>query len=293
MTDFSPVSIPIIPSIASAAAGKAAWLVDIWGVIHNGVVPFPDAVAACERFRDTGGVVLLLSNAPRPAPSVASQLDRIGVRRSAWDMIISSGDASRAMIATFAPGPVHHLGPERDVPLYDGLGVELGDIDTAKAIVCTGLFDDEHETPDTYHGLLTLAATRKVPMICANPDLTVERGNKIIPCAGAVAAHFEKLGGTVRYAGKPYRPVYDMAFKALSDRLGRAIGPDDVLAIGDGIKTDIQGAANVGIRSVYIASGVALGHHGELNAATLLKIFPKEAPQPSAAMARLAWSIGA
>ena len=285
----APAAIPILTSISGLGSNKAAWLVDIWGVMHNGVVPFPTAVAACEKFREQGGLVLLLSNAPRPAPSVAQQLDRIGVRPSAWDLIITSGDASRAMIADVAPGPVFHLGPERDVPLYDGLEVELGEIESSKAIVCTGLFDDETETPATYHDLLSVAAARSVPMICANPDKSVQRGSKIIPCAGAVAEAYEALGGRVVYAGKPYLPVYDMALKALSIKLGRKVGRSEVLAIGDGIKTDILGAANAGITSVYIASGVHLSKDGVLDATTLEILFPVDAPQPAAAMAKLAW----
>ena len=289
MTINQRLPIPILTSISGLGSNKAAWLVDIWGVMHNGVVPFPTAVAACEKFREQGGLVLLLSNAPRPAPSVAQQLDRIGVRPSAWDLIITSGDASRAMIADVAPGPVFHLGPERDVPLYDGLEVELGEIESSKAIVCTGLFDDETETPATYHDLLSVAAARSVPMICANPDKSVQRGSKIIPCAGAVAEAYEALGGRVVYAGKPYLPVYDMALKALSIKLGRKVGRSEVLAIGDGIKTDILGAANAGITSVYIASGVHLSKDGVLDATTLEILFPVDAPQPAAAMAKLAW----
>jgi HAD superfamily hydrolase (TIGR01459 family) len=288
MIEKARSSIPIVTSITSLERCKAAWLVDIWGVMHNGVVPFASAVEACEQFRRDGGVVLLLSNAPRPAPSVASQLDRIGVRRSAWDLIISSGDAARAMISAAAPGPVFHLGPERDVPLYEGLGVELGELVGSKVIVCTGLFDDETETPASYSAMLALALQRDMPMICANPDKSVQRGAKIIPCAGAVAAVYDALGGHVTYAGKPYRPIYDMALHALSEMLGRPIGPKDVVAIGDGIGTDILGAANAGIAAIYIASGVHLEHDGRLDAATLLTLFPEGSPQPSAAMAQLA-----
>lgn len=288
MTNPSLVPIPVITSITALGGNKAAWLVDIWGVIHNGVAPFASAVTACEKFREQGGVVMLLSNAPRPGPSVASALDRIGVRRSAWDMILSSGDASRAMIEKFAPGPVYHLGPGRDVPLYDGLGIELGELMASKAIVCTGLFDDETETPETYSAMLNAAAVRRIPMVCANPDKAVQRGTKIIPCAGAVAEAYEGLGGKVSYAGKPYLPVYEMAFRALSEKCKREIGADDVFAIGDGIKTDIEGAANAGIASVYIASGVHLGPGGTLDVATLAKLFPAGEPRPVAAMAKLA-----
>ena len=282
-------SIPITHSIAPVTAGKVAWLVDIWGVMHNGVKPFAPAITACEKFRAAGGIVLLLSNAPRPAASVAAQLDRIGVARSAWDAIVSSGDAARAFVARHAPGPVFHLGPERDLGLYDGLGVTLASHDEAKAMVCTGLFDDETETPDDYGSLLSACADRGLPMVCANPDLTVERGAKIIYCAGAVAAAYEAIGGSVIYAGKPHLPVYEMAFVELARLRGHTVEKQAVLAIGDGIRTDIAGAANAGIASVYIASGVHLGSGGALDAALLADLFPKGSPQPVAAMAGLAW----
>lgn len=285
-----PAPPPIVSSIEPFTAGKVAWLVDIWGVMHNGVTPFAPAVAACEKFRASGGTVLLLSNAPRPAAGVAAQLDRIGVERSAWDAIVSSGDAARAFVKSYAPGPVFHLGPERDLGLYEGLGVKLGSHDLAKAIVCTGLFDDETETPETYAPLLKASANRQLHMVCANPDLTVERGGKIIYCAGAVAAAYENIGGKVTYAGKPHLPVYDMAFEELARLCGAPVERDKVLAIGDGIRTDIAGAANAGIQSIYIASGVHLGPGGSLNAAALATLFPAGSSQPAAAMTALAWT---
>jgi HAD superfamily hydrolase (TIGR01459 family) len=280
---------PIVSSIEPFTAGKMAWLVDIWGVMHNGVKPFATAVAACEKFRASGGTVLLLSNAPRPAAGVAAQLDRIGVARSSWDAIVSSGDAARAFVKSYAPGPVFHLGPERDLGLYEGLGVTLGSQDFAKAIVCTGLFDDETETPETYAHLLKASADRDLHMVCANPDLTVERGGKIIYCAGAVAAAYENIGGKVTYAGKPYLPVYDMAFAQLAQLRGAPVERSAMLAIGDGIRTDIAGAANAGLQSIYIASGVHLGPGGALDAASLAALFPAGTPQPTAAMTGLVW----
>ncbi len=282
-------AVAIADSIALLTLDKEVWLVDIWGVMHNGVAPFAQAVAACERFRASGGTVLLLSNAPRPAAGVAAQLARIGVAPTAWDAIVSSGDAARAFVGAYAPGPVYHLGPERDLSLYEGLGVQLGPHETAVAIVCTGLLDDETETADDYSGVLQVCAQRGLPMVCANPDLTVERGGKIIPCAGAVAAVYEKLGGRVTYAGKPYLPVYDMAFALLAKLRGHEVDKAKVLAIGDGIRTDIAGAANAGVQSVYIASAVHLGADHPLDAVALEALFPPGSPKPTAAMAALTW----
>ncbi len=279
--------ILILGSIAPLAATTKAWFVDIWGVMHNGVTPFTGAVAACERFRQGGGIVVLVSNAPRPHGSVEAQLDRIGVARAAYDAILSSGDTSRGLIAALGGEPLYHLGPERDLALFEGLTVTLAAPDAAEAIVCTGLFDDETDTAETYATLLEACAKRGLPMICANPDLHVERGGRIIPCAGAVAAKYEQLGGNVSYAGKPHLPIYDAAF-ALTDKLaGRPIPRQAILAIGDGIRTDIAGAARAQVRSVYIASGVHL--KAQLTREALEGLFPDPSVRPVAAMSALVW----
>lgn len=280
-------TIPILTSIRDLGAPRDAWLTDIWGVMHNGVAPFEGASDACTRFRAAGGTVLLLSNAPRPAESVAAQLDRIGVPREAWDGILTSGDAARALIAGLAGRPVFALGPDRDKPLYEGLPVTLTDAASAGAISCTGLFDDENETPDDYAALLRDFAARRLPMVCANPDLTVERGNKIVYCAGAIAAAYEALGGSVAYAGKPHRPIYDLAFARLGELRSKRVAPERVLAIGDGIRTDIAGAAGYGIDSVFIASGIHVEE--DLTSAALAKLFPDPALRPLAGMTALGW----
>ena len=284
--------IEIAASIAPLATTTRAWFVDIWGVMHNGVAPFAGAVAACERFRAGGGSVILVSNAPRPNASVMAQLDRIGVARTAYDAIISSGDISRGLITALGGKPIYHVGPERDLALYEGLDVNRTDAGAAAAIVCTGLFDDETETAETYAGVLASCAGRAVPMICANPDLSVERGGRIIPCAGAVAAKYEQCGGRVTYAGKPYLPIYTAAFAVADTLAGRPVAKHEILAIGDGLRTDIAGAALAGIRSVYIASGVHLSE--PLTPHALAQLFPDSDGQnasgrPLAAMAELAW----
>ena len=281
--------IEIITSIAPLAAGKKAWFVDIWGVMHNGIAPFDSAVEACRTFRQLhDGIVILVSNAPRPNSAVEAQLDRIGVARAAYDAIVSSGDTSRALIAALDGAPIFHLGPDRDLALYEGLEVTIASPAEAETIVCTGLFDDETQTPRDYLKALTACAARNVPMICANPDLKVERGGKIIPCAGAVAALYEELGGKVAYAGKPHLPIYEATFTLLNELAGRPVSKSEILAIGDGVKTDIAGAASAAIPSLYIASNVHLAGSA-LSPASLTTLFPSPSIQPLAAMPALNW----
>lgn len=288
MQDQPP--IPIISSIASVAEGRAAWLVDIWGVMHNGVTPFLAAADACAKFRDRGGTVLLLSNAPRPAPSVVEQLDRIGVPKTAYDTILTSGDASRELIvrAATAGRAIGHIGPERDLGLFEG-AAEPVPLQKSETVVCSGLYDDEHETPETYIEILALLKRRGVDMICANPDLTVERGGRIIYCAGALAKAYEEMGGAVAYAGKPYLPVYDLAFERLAQVRGKPIERAQVLAIGDGVGTDIAGAEAAGLDSIYVASGVHAGPGGRIDDQMLADIFANVARKPIAAMNSLVW----
>lgn len=279
--------IPILTSIAGLAPARDVWLTDVWGVIHNGVTPFASACDAATRFRLAGGTVILLSNAPRPGASVVAQLDRIGVPRFAWDAVLTSGDAARALVGAYAGKRVFHLGPERDLSLYDELGVTLAEAADADAVSCTGLFDDEIETPADYADLLAELAARNLAMICANPDLTVERGNKIVYCAGALAADYEARGCPVAYAGKPYLPIYDMAFAMMAKLKERPVPKERVLCIGDGLRTDIKGAAAAGLDSVFIASGVHAP--GGLSSETLATLFPSQDERPIAAMSALAW----
>jgi HAD superfamily hydrolase (TIGR01459 family) len=279
--------IPLIASIRPLAETVTAWLVDIWGVMHNGVRPFPLACDACERFREQGGIVLLLSNSPRPRDGVAQQLDRIGVPRASWDSIVSSGDVARTMIECYARRPILHLGPERDLRIFEGLDVERAGVDRADVVVCTGLVDDDRETPADYADTLAACAKRTLPMICANPDLEVERDGKIVYCAGALARAYESLGGKVDYAGKPYLPIYERAFAMLQSMRPGAGDRSRLLAIGDGVRTDIAGAADAGVRSIFVASGL---HAAEgLDDGLLEALFATSAARPVAAMTKLAW----
>ncbi|HUU67794.1 MAG TPA: TIGR01459 family HAD-type hydrolase [Methyloceanibacter sp.] len=283
--------IPVVDSVKEIGSRYRAWLVDIWGVMHNGGAAFPKAGVATSAFRASGGIVVLLSNSPRPSPKVQEQLRALGVPDDAYDTTITSGDLTRHELGKHQGARVFHLGPERDRPVFEGLDVTLSDWSDADLVVCSGLFDDEVETPDDYAKLLGNMAARKLTMICANPDHMVERGNKLIYCAGALAAAYEAQGGTVIYAGKPYAPVYDLALQTIATLAGGEVGNDQVLAIGDGVNTDIAGAADFGIDAVFVASALhAPGEGGEmLDPAHIAELFARTKRPPLAATHALAW----
>ncbi|WP_339765923.1 TIGR01459 family HAD-type hydrolase [uncultured Hoeflea sp.] len=229
-------------------------LCDVWGVIHNGVNPFPLSVEALKAARQRGQTVILITNSPRPADGVIRQFDVIGVDPDCWDDIVTSGDVTRQLVKD-APRSLYFLGPERDLALVEGLDVELVEPDSAAAVLCTGLFDDEIETAEDYRSLLTGLSARGLPLICANPDRLVERGDRLVPCAGALADLYVQLGGETRIAGKPHAPIYREAMA----RAGAIRGDADkarALAIGDGVQTDIRGALDNGIDAVFIARGI-------------------------------------
>ena len=288
------LKIPVIDSIREIGGSRRAWFVDIWGVMHNGRDAFPDASVATRAFRDTGGVVVLLSNSPRPSPALQEQLRLIGVPDEAYDATVSSGDLTRHELSKHKNARVFHLGPARDLPIFDQAAVSLASPEEAELIVCSGLFDDEVETPEDYVDLLTNLAARNLPMICANPDQKVESGHRLIYCAGALAAAYESLGGDVVYAGKPHLPVYELAFETASRiaaARGETITKSDVLAIGDGAKTDIIGAGVFGVPSVFVASKLHAPDEsvGFLDSEHLAALFAEEPSPPIAATHSLRW----
>ncbi|MFM9847130.1 MAG: TIGR01459 family HAD-type hydrolase [Hyphomicrobiaceae bacterium] len=286
---MTPAGIPILASISSLAAAADVWLSDVWGVIHNGRAAFPAAVDACARFREQGGTVVLITNAPRPDTAVAETLARLGVPRAAWDVIVTSGDVTRDLIRPWGKRPLFHLGPARDGGVFDGLDVSFATSEAADVVVCTGLFDDETETPETYRPMLERLAAQKISMICANPDLFVERGDRLIPCAGSIAKLYQGLGGTVVYAGKPYAPIYQRAFDLAASPRGKPVPKDRILAIGDGLKTDLQGAGEAGLRSVFIASALHVDPGRDFDEALLTELFAAYPHPPIAAQPALRW----
>jgi len=287
----TPPDIPVIQHIAPLAGPYAAWFCDVWGVVHNGITPHDTAVQACQTYRDEGGVVALLSNSPRHSAGVAGQLDEIGVPRAAYDVLITSGDVARAQMERRGGDKVFLLGPERDRPMLAGLDIELTGPDEAEVVLCSGLFDDETETPDHYTALFARLRARGLPMICANPDLMVERGNRLVYCAGALAQAYGETGGEVVYTGKPHPPIYALARERLTGIAGAT--PDSaLLAIGDGVHTDIAGAIAEGLDSVFIASGLHVRDMDDsdtLDRAAIAALFADTSKKPLAAMRRLRW----
>lgn len=291
-------SVPTLRHFEAVAERYDLILCDVWGVLHDGTRGHVAAGEALIRFRGLPGLrprrVILVSNAPRPWQGVQKILDGYGVKREAYDAILTSGDLTRRLIAEHPGERVYHLGPERDAPVFDRLDLTLVPAAEAQRIVCTGLFDDDTETAEDYREALAAFRQRKVPMICANPDLVVERDKKLIPCAGLIAQAYEAIGGAVVYAGKPYRPVYETAL-AMAGELDRMPAPDvrRTVAVGDAIRTDIAGAAGYGIPSVLVARGIhaeELGvtaeHHSLGDIADWLS---RQEVKPDAVIERLVW----
>ena len=231
-------------------------LSDIWGVVHNGLVAFPEACEALHSFRSKGGTVILITNAPRPADLVQRQLRKFGVADATYDAIVSSGDLTRHFVAGHPGKKMFWLGPERDNSIYRGLDPVLAPLEHADYIVCTGLFDDEIESAEDYRGMMLQARERQLPLICANPDIVVERGDRLIYCAGAIAELYRELGGEVIFYGKPHRPIYERALELAAERRGKATGLSRVLAIGDSVRTDLTGAHDFGIDCLFLTRGI-------------------------------------
>jgi HAD superfamily hydrolase (TIGR01459 family) len=285
-----------IAGLADLADRYDVILSDVWGVIHNGRESFSPACAALARFAAERGPVVLISNSPRPSEAVVSQLDELKVPRATWQAFVTSGDATRMLLAEQAPGPAWAIGPDRDAPLYEGLDLAISRSETlpdeATFISVTGPFDDEAETPEDYRVRLQAAAGRGLEMICANPDIVVQRGPKLIYCGGALAQLYAELGGTVRMAGKPHAPIYALSLAEAQTLLGRPVDPARVLCIGDGIVTDVRGANDQGLDVLFVASGIhgaeTIGPDG-LDTAAVEALLAKDGAHARWAIADLVW----
>jgi HAD superfamily hydrolase (TIGR01459 family) len=285
---------PVLSGIAPLVPEYDLLLCDVWGVVHNGRTAYPDAIDALHRARAAGATVILITNAPRPGAVIERQIAGYAVPRSCYDTIVASGDVAREELKRWPGVKLFHLGPERDLPNYEGLDLSRVGFDEAEIVVCTGLFDDTVETPDDYADLLARIRARGLPFVCANPDIVVERGDKLIWCAGALAQVLEKLGGRAIYAGKPHAPIYDLSLARAAEIRGSTVARERVLAIGDGVRTDIAGAVRQGLDSIFVAGGIhaaelGLDENGEHDSGAAARMFAEAGALPLAIIRRLAW----
>ncbi len=249
-------SLTFVEKLRDLVGGVEVVLSDIWGVVHNGLESFPEACEALHNFRSQGGTVILITNAPRPANSVQRQLRKMGIADETYDAIVSSGDLTRHFVADHPGKTMFWLGPERDNSIYRGLDSRLAPLEAADYIVCTGLFDDETKSAEDYRGMMLKARERRLTMVCANPDIVVERGDRLIYCAGAIAELYRELGGEVIFYGKPHRPIYERAIELAAERQSHPIELRRVLAIGDSVRTDLAGAHGFGIDCLFVTRGI-------------------------------------
>lgn len=265
---------------------------DVWGVVHDGETAYVAAGEALSRFRSRGGTVVLLSNAPLPSSRVGELLDDKHVRREAWDVIVTSGDITQAHVAAARYETVHHIGPDRDLALFEKMQARRAQLADADAIVVTGLIDDRNETAASYGPTLEQALARKLELVCANPDLIVDVGGTLLPCAGVVAALYEDMGGPVYWAGKPYAPAYEMALAAARRIRDSAIDRSRVLAIGDALRTDIAGAAAYGLDALFVGQGIhreEVMPGGRIDPERVAALFAAVPARPIAAIGELIW----
>ncbi len=284
----------IVSALSEASSPYDAILCDVWGVLHDGKRAFAAASEALAGYRRAGGAVALITNAPRPSPPVQAQMLRLGVLREAFDAVVTSGDVTIAMIEARGGAPVHHIGPDRDLSLFDAVEaqtdrrpVRVGP-DEAEYVLCTGLEHDDVETPQDYAPRLAALAARGLPFVCANPDIVIHRGADLVYCAGALAEAYEALGGSTVYAGKPHAPIYQAALAACAAALGR--DPARVLAIGDGFRTDMAGARGQKLDTLFVAAGIHRDETmaaDEVDPAGLARLFAKEGFAPTATIASL------
>src|SRR5712692_1117539 len=257
------MSFDLLDRFSAVAARYDVVLCDIWGVVHDGIAAHAPACDALMRYRADGGTVVLITNAPRPSSWVVRQLGRLGVPADAYDDVMTSGDLTRDVVAGRKGDAVFHIGPQRDISIFDGLDVRLTPVAAADYVVCSGLFDDTKETPDDYRDLMATMRGRRLFMVCANPDLIVERGDERVYCAGAIADLYAAMGGDVLYTGKPHRPIYDAALAKAAGARGAVASPGRTPAIGDSLRTDMHGARALGIDGLFVSSGIHAAELGQ------------------------------
>ena len=284
---------PIVTHAGPLLERYDAIFCDVWGVMHNGRTAYAELGDALARFRAQGGTVVLVSNAPVPQAGVERVLERTGVRRDTWDAIVCSGDIALAHIAEKGYRQLHRIGPSRrDSALFARLPGGSVPLSEAEAIVCTGLADEINETVETYSPLIEEGIARKLPFVCANPDLVVDVGEKRYLCAGSLAAEYERRGGDVFWAGKPHPAAYNSALQRAGELRGAAPERSRILAVGDALRTDLAAAQGMGVDALFIASGIhnEVLADGAIDPDRLATLFaPPDAPPAIAAMVQLRW----
>ena len=283
---------PLIPHFSTLVPDYDALLCDVWGVVHNGIAAFPHACDALMRARARGAIVILITNAPRQSEVVARQLEKLHVPVETYDGIVSSGDVTRGVIEARSGQSLCHIGPERDRSIFTGVDVRLAPLECADYVVCSGLDNDDMETPQDYRARLETMLARQLFMVCANPDVVVERGDRLVYCAGAIADLYATMGGEVLYAGKPYRPIYDLALAKAQAAAGRKVAASRVLAIGDSVRTDLKGARTIGVDFLFVTSGIhaeELGGRACPDSKALNAAFAAAGDRPKAVMRELTW----
>lgn len=285
--------LDMITGLSTLAEAYDGVICDVWGVLHNGISPYPAAAEALSRFRALGKAAVLLTNAPRPAKAVEDLLNRqYAIGPESYDEIVTSGSVARRVFENEPRRRVFHLGPPHNLGLFEGLDLELVGEEDAEYVALTGLFDDETESAETYRPMLSRFVERGLKLYCANPDVIVERGDRLVYCAGALAQLYVELGGDATIIGKPYKPVYDAALAAIDRALGRPVEKGRVLAIGDGLPTDIRGAWNQGIDVLMVTAGIHGADFGDLmnpDPARLRARLRAEGLGIRAAIPRLVW----
>ncbi|GHB22270.1 haloacid dehalogenase [Pseudovibrio japonicus] len=264
-------------------------LCDVWGVLHNGVSSYPAAIEALETYKaHYNGPVVLITNAPRPANEIAEHLRGLGVPETCYDSIVSSGDVVQADLRAMDHAKVYHIGPEKNHNLFHGSSFDFVAPEAADVVVCSGLNDRRVEEPEDYRSHFEELLKLDLALICANPDIVAEQGDKLVWCAGALAKLYEEMGGRVIITGKPHHPIYDMACSKLNAHAGRALEKSEVLAIGDGLPTDIRGANAQGISALFLTGGI---HAADLSsgANTVGTMLKNEGLQVHSFMERLNW----
>lgn len=285
------MEISVTDHIAPIAERYDAFLFDLWGVVHNGIEAYPGALRTLEALHDLGKTVILLSNAPRLGTDVDPFIARMGVQRDHYLRVVASGDMVRQALAGGDLDIGNRFvfwgkGADRSVTA-DLNFTEVGTIDDADFILCAGLNDDQTETVDDYRDQLQWAYHNQIPLVCANPDYEVMKGQDMWPCAGALARAYEEIGGKTYWFGKPWPVAYTYCQDVL-----QGLEPPAILAVGDTLRTDIAGATAAGIDSVLVTGGIharEMMKDGELDRSTLNRICAEVGLQPVAAMAELDW----